>query len=539
MTPRADFSEERRELATLLASATFQKSPNLARLLEYICTKYFEGTVGELKEYNIGVEALGRPSEFDPATNSIVRVEVHRLREKLKRFYETEGCGHEPMISLQVGHYVPEFTRRERQFGGAKAAPAAPDEVCGPKATSAPATRGEAERWATDAPEASQRLPSAASGMRRLLLRSPRLLALMLGLVFIALVITLWKIQGLHKGLAEGSGPAASADLHSSALGEGREIRILAGYTRDKYIDRSGRVWSADRYFHGGTAAYQSLKVVARTLDPTIYETSRVGEFTYDIPLKPGVYELRLYFAETFFGPGTFAGGGESSRIFAIDVNGKPLLEDVDPTRDAGGNNTADMRVFKDVSPAEDGYLHLRFRRLRDVPFVNALEITPGTPGKLRPLRLVARENSWTDEKGRVWRPDCYFSGGRLAVHKAPVEGAPDSGLFEGERFGNFTYAIPVAPGKYAVTLYFAETYFGEENAGLGGEGSRVFDVYCNGVALLRNFDIYREAGGANRGLRKTFHGLVPSASGKLTLSFIPTRNYALLNAIEVNDESK
>ena len=266
-------------------------------------------------------------------------------------------------------------------------------------------------------------------------------------------------------------------------------------------------MWYADRCFHGGTPAYQSLKVVARTLDPIIYETSRVGEFTYDIPLEPGIYELRLHFAETFFGPGTFAEGGESSRIFAIDLNGAPLLEDVDPMRDAGGNNTADVRVFKDVSPAPDGYLHLRFRRFRDDPFVNALEIIPGIPGQLHPIRLVARENSWTDEKGRVWRPDCYFSGGRLAVHKVPVEGAPDSDLFEGERFGNFTYAIPVAPGKYAVTLYFAETYFGSENAGTGGKGSRVFDVYCNGVALLRDFDIYREAGGANRAVRKTFHG--------------------------------
>ena len=538
MSPGTDFSEERRELAALLASATFQKSPNVARLLEYICTKYFEGTVGNLKEYNIGVEALGRPSEFDPAANSIVRVEIHRLREKLKRFYETEGCGHELMVSLQVGHYVPEFIRREGQVDGAKAIPGAAGTVTGLEAESAPITRGEPGNGGATALTALQS-PVAASRTRRLLLGSPRLFTLILGLLFITAAMTIWRIQGLHKGLADGSAPAATADLRSSILDERREIRILAGYSKDKYIDRSGKVWYADRYFHGGTSAHQSLKVVARTLDPIIYETSRVGEFTYDIPLGPGVYELRLHFAETFFGPGTFAGGGESSRIFAIDLNGAPLLEDVDPMRDAGGNNTADVRIFKDVSPASDGYLHLRFRRFRDDPFVNALEIIPGIPGKLHPIRLVARENSLTDNEGRVWRPDCFFSGGRLVVHKVPVEGAPDSDLFEGERFGNFSYAIPVAPGKYAVTLYFAETYFGPENAGFGGEASRVFDVCCNGVALLRDFDIYREAGGANRALRKTFHGLVPSAAGKLTLSFVPSKNYALVNAIEVNDESK
>jgi hypothetical protein len=126
-----------------------------------------------------------------------------------------------------------------------------------------------------------------------------------------------------------------------------------------------------------------------------------------------------------------------------------------------------------------------------------------------------------------------------LIVHRGQVEGTPDPELFDGERFGNFTYAIPVAPGKYSVTLHFAETYFGPKNAGLGGQGSRIFDVYCNGLALLRNFDIYREAGGPYRPLSRTFHGLVPTAGGKLTLSFVPTKNYALVNAIEVNDESE
>jgi hypothetical protein len=95
------------------------------------------------------------------------------------------------------------------------------------------------------------------------------------------------------------------------------------------------------------------------------------------------------------------------------------------------------------------------------------------------------------------------------------------------------------APGTYAVTLRFAETYFGELNAGFGGKGSRVFDVYCNGVTLLHNFDIFKEADGANRALDKTFHGLEPDPHGLLRLSFVPSRNYAMLNAIEVIDESR
>lgn len=51
------------------------------------------------------------------------------------------------------------------------------------------------------------------------------------------------------------------------------------------------------------------------------------------------------------------------------------------------------------------------------------------------------------------------------------------------ERYGQVNYAIPVADGRYTVTLYFAETWFGPSKPTRGGEGSRLFDVYCNGTA--------------------------------------------------------
>jgi len=107
------------------------------------------------------------------------------------------------------------------------------------------------------------------------------------------------------------------------------------------------------------------------------------------------------------------------------------------------------------------------------------------------------------------------------------------------DSFGHFDYAIPVADGRYAVTLYFAETYFGVKNKGRFGVGARLFDVYCNGDALLRNFDILQEAGAENRALKKTFHGLQPNAMGKLVLSFVPVKNYASVRAIEVVDETR
>jgi hypothetical protein len=138
-----------------------------------------------------------------------------------------------------------------------------------------------------------------------------------------------------------------------------------------------------------------------------------------------------------------------------------------------------------------------------------------------------------------------------LALHiaRTPVSRTSDFDLYSGERFGHFTYTIPVAPGKYKVTLRFAETYWGRENqhpslpdqsgSPVGGVGTRVFDVYCNGTALLRNFDISKEAGGPLTAIDKTFHNLQPDAQGKLVLSFVPVRDYACVDALEVEEESE
>ena len=84
------------------------------------------------------------------------------------------------------------------------------------------------------------------------------------------------------------------------------------------------------------------------------------------------------------------------------------------------------------------------------------------------------------------------------------------------------------------MNLYFAETWFGKS---VGGVGSRVFDVYCNGTTLLKNFDILKEAGGAQRQLIKTFRDIDASPQGKLNIEFVPVTNYAIVSAIEVVQE--
>ncbi len=235
------------------------------------------------------------------------------------------------------------------------------------------------------------------------------------------------------------------------------------------------------------------------------------------------------------FGPGNIGSGGESSRQFNVDVNGRRFLEQFDIVSDAGGSNVADVKVLAGVTPDKDGLLHIRFSYVRDKPMLNAIEILPSLPGEFRPLRMVAGQSCCTDRRGQTWEPDQYWMGGRTMVRPPGVTGTTDPELYHGERFGNFTYAIPVpAAGRYTLTLRFAETWFGPYAPAGGGAGSRLFDVHCNGVALLRNFDIFSEAGGAYQAVEKTFPRIAPNAQGKLNLAFVPVRNYACVNAIEV-----
>jgi hypothetical protein len=81
----------------------------LQQLLRYLVQKTFDSSAEALKEYTIGVEALGRPLDFDPKADPIVRVQIHRLRQKLKEYYDSDGLHDSILIEIPKGRYLPIF----------------------------------------------------------------------------------------------------------------------------------------------------------------------------------------------------------------------------------------------------------------------------------------------------------------------------------------------------------------------------------------------------------------------------------------------
>jgi len=100
------------QVRKLLESRTFHSTEVLKRLLDYLSRQALEHHAGDLKEYTIGVEACGKPADYDPQTDSSVRVQVGKLRQKLGEYYRTEGVEDEIRIELPKGHFTLEFHTR-------------------------------------------------------------------------------------------------------------------------------------------------------------------------------------------------------------------------------------------------------------------------------------------------------------------------------------------------------------------------------------------------------------------------------------------
>src|SRR5215831_3806440 len=113
--------EVRAQLDRILQSAMFKNSERLQRFLKFAVECALDGTTDQLKESVLGRVVFNRGSEFDPRTDSIVRVEAQRLRRRLQEYYETEGRDDPVAIKFQPGSYVPVFAHTsELQARGGK-----------------------------------------------------------------------------------------------------------------------------------------------------------------------------------------------------------------------------------------------------------------------------------------------------------------------------------------------------------------------------------------------------------------------------------
>lgn len=528
-SPPKSYGQLEELVRRVAASETFEKSPRLRAFFLHVCRCALEDKSEEATEQQIGIYVYGRSPGYNPNEDNIVRSQARVLRMKLEHHFANEGRDEPYVITIPKGRYLPVFQPR------VVAPPLRPEILVQPE------RKRRHIPWVWIGVAALLAVTAAAIGYRWRQSKPT-----------VSSVASEVPFEPEAQPESNSAAPEPE-DRRLPLPATAGEVRIAAGHVGAQYVDVWGNRWGADHYFEGGIiqpgpkhffppVADEGLFKTIReavSVDPMVPQQDR--GFQYNIPVSPGVYELRLYFADPIRmsenGPNE---DGQNRRHFSVDVNGKTLLYSFDAISD-GGSAAVDERVFKDVQPGSDGKVHLNFHSdWGERAFVSAIRLTPGIPGKLLPIRIAARRSDFVDESGTRWNGDRYFVGGRTWSYH-PQNGPRASAIYLEERHGNFSYAIPVSPGSYTVRLHFMDTYFSSliSAAPCHGVGCRVFDVTCNGAMLLPDFDIVQAAGGAFKPVVREFHGLRPNGQGKILLTFSSKVNYAEVRAIEVIDEAK
>lgn len=118
-------------LARIVASSRFRDSVRMSAFLTFVVEKALAGQEDQIKETLIGIEVYHRGGDFDPQTDSIVRVEASRLRSKLRDYFAEEGAAEAWRIELPKGTYVPAFREMAKPKADAQdrtaVTPALPD----------------------------------------------------------------------------------------------------------------------------------------------------------------------------------------------------------------------------------------------------------------------------------------------------------------------------------------------------------------------------------------------------------------------------
>src|SRR6516165_4430475 len=97
----------------ILQSKAFRTSEVQRNLLSYLAAKSISGNADSLKEYTVGLDVFAKPASYDPRQESVVRMHMARLRQKLAEYYRTDGVNDAVIVHLPKGGFQVTFEQRE------------------------------------------------------------------------------------------------------------------------------------------------------------------------------------------------------------------------------------------------------------------------------------------------------------------------------------------------------------------------------------------------------------------------------------------
>ncbi len=100
------------QIDNIIKSHSLRGSESLCKLLQYLAKQSIDHPNAPLKEYQIATEVYGRPADFDPQSDSTIRVQAGRLRMKLAEYYAAEGAADPILVKIPKGSYHLTFEAR-------------------------------------------------------------------------------------------------------------------------------------------------------------------------------------------------------------------------------------------------------------------------------------------------------------------------------------------------------------------------------------------------------------------------------------------
>lgn len=100
-----------REALRLIGESGELGEGKLLLLFDYLVNEELAGRGDRLKGYSIALDVFDRGADFDPSIDSVVRVEMLRLRKALAGYYARGETGTRVVITLTKGSYRPTFAR--------------------------------------------------------------------------------------------------------------------------------------------------------------------------------------------------------------------------------------------------------------------------------------------------------------------------------------------------------------------------------------------------------------------------------------------
>lgn len=100
-------------LEKILTSSTFENKESKKNLLRFLYTSTKEGK--SLHEIDIALDFFKRDDNFNPGEDTIVRVNIYKLRTLLEKYYESEGTKDSLIFDLPKGSYSLQILKRGEQ----------------------------------------------------------------------------------------------------------------------------------------------------------------------------------------------------------------------------------------------------------------------------------------------------------------------------------------------------------------------------------------------------------------------------------------